>query len=87
MDDDSWKPDDADYWKDPDWKARDAIRFANECMQEVFRTVPRDLLLRLRAQYASDRRMTDYLAMIDEQLEHRFGLKGGGSASDNQPDR
>jgi hypothetical protein len=30
MDDDFWKPDDADYWKDADWKARDGIRFIGE---------------------------------------------------------
>lgn len=82
MDDDSWKPDDADYWKDADWKARDAIRFMNECLQEIFRMATRDLLLRFRALYASNRRMADYAALVDEQLERRFGLKGDGTYPD-----
>ncbi len=87
MDDDSWKPDDADYWKDAEWKARDAIRFMNECLREVYRTIPRESLFRIRAKFASDPRMTDWVAMIDEQLERRFGLKGGESTPDSEPDR
>jgi len=83
VEDDSWQPDPADFWKDGEWQTRDLIRRIDEGLEMAFAMAPRELLLKIRAGYLSDRRMTDYVEMIDRQLERRFGIRPGDSAPDS----
>jgi hypothetical protein len=81
MDEDLWLADPADHWKDAEWKTRDTIRRVNEHLEMALELAPRDLLLRMRANFLLDRRMTDFVARIDRQLERRFGIRPGEPSS------
>lgn len=79
---DGWQSDDdrADDWKDPDTKAREAIAFMLECQLAIVRMSSRPMLLDLRTKFHRDRRMADFIAMIDQELDRRASDEAGPSA-------
>ena len=58
-------------------KIRVGPEFLNEHVEMALEVAPQDLLLRMRASFLLDRRMIDFVARIDRQLERRFGFRPG----------
>ncbi len=73
--DDRWEDDgaQADYWKDPNQRAQEAVAAMKEYLDEALRLVGPAKLLEMRAKVARDPACAGLVEMIDRHLKRSGG--------------